>query len=264
MRSSIRKALPAADPRYRLWMLFTTPLAELSEILTGAKDAYTPMDDAEPKIEVDNNDSGVSTPLVEGLDSRTGTPAPGTPSEGSLYKHKPDDMRVETERLSKLALSVGAEDRPTPIEPLSTRFRPASPGMGSLPRVDFATSQTPTLGQDTAQPAEGETAYGNPFGTPHAELGIPPMPLFRIDQLGVDRRMVSTGDAISSDLHSSFQTLYLARSWSTGNDNLRCTGKSNSSRMIVACSRRMLTSNDWFGPFFTHRIWMQVKARKLV
>ena len=197
-------------------------------MLTGAKDAYTPMDDAEPKIEVENHDSGISTPLTEGLDSRIGTPGPGTPSEGSVYRHKPDDMRVETERLSKLALSVGAEDRPSPFEPLSTRFRPASPGMGSLPRTDFATSQTPNLGQDAAQPTEGETAYGNPFGTPHAELGLPPMPLFRIDQLGVDRRMVSTRDVCYLDMHSSSQAACLVNSWSTGNDNSRCTGKSNS------------------------------------
>jgi hypothetical protein len=169
-------------------------------MLTGAKDAYTPMDDPEPKIEIDNHDSGVSTPLTEGLDSRTGTPAPGTPSEEKgLYKHKPDDMRVETERLSKLALSVGAEDRPSPVEPLSTRFRPASPGMGSLPRTDFASHQSmPPLSQDAAPSSEGETAYGNPFGTPHAELGLPPMPLFRIDQLGVDRRMVSRPECCPS------------------------------------------------------------------
>jgi hypothetical protein len=197
-------------------------------MLTGAKDAYTPMDDAEPKIEVETYESGVSTPLTEGLDSRTGTPAPETPSEGSLYRHKPDDMRVETERLSKLALSVGAEDRPSPFEPLSTRFRPASPGMGLLPRTEFATSQTPTLGQDAAQPSEGEPAYGNPFGTPHTELGLPPMPLFRIDQLGVDRRMVSTSDVSSLSTHNSFQVTCPANSWSTGNDSSRCTGNSNS------------------------------------
>lgn len=172
-------------------------------MLTGAKDAYTPMDDAEPKVEVEGTDSGVATPGIEvdEAQSRAETPLFGaeSPSAGTsrpsrLFRHQPDDLQVETDRMSKLALSVEAMDRPkasttNPAEPLSTRFRTPGPQMGTLPRADFPTHQTPTLAQDETE-AVPESAIGNPFVTPHEELGLPPMPLFRIDQLGVDRRMV--------------------------------------------------------------------------
>jgi hypothetical protein len=172
-------------------------------MLTGAKDAYTPMDDAEPRVEVEGTDSGVATPGtdVDEAQSRAETPlfgaessSAGTSRPSRLFRHQPDDLQVETDRMSKLALSVEAMDRPkasttNPAEPLSTRFRTPGPQMGTLPRADFPNHQTPTLAQDETE-AVPESAIGNPFVTPHEELGLPPMPLFRIDQLGVDRRMV--------------------------------------------------------------------------
>lgn len=165
-------------------------------MLTGKKDAYTPMEDTEPKIEVDATDSGVVTPGNELEEhSRAQTPITGGESSGRIFKHGPDDLKVETDRLSKLALSVERDEsrnnaQTSQVEPLSTRFRTPGPQMGTLPRADFPTHQTPKLADDQSETVP-ESAIGNPFVTPHEELGLPPMPLFRIDQLGVDRRMVS-------------------------------------------------------------------------
>ena len=236
-------------------------------MLTGAKDAYTPMEDAEPKIEVEAEgaDSGTATPVVETDDahSRAQTPLFGTESSDTkpsrIYRHGPDDLQVETERLSKLALSVERTNRVessglNPIEPLSTRFRTPGPQMGTLPRTEFATQQTPTLAQDGTETAP-ESAIGNPYRTPHEELGLPPMPLFRIDQLGVDRRMVrrrrSSGQAAGRKLNLPS---FIARQPETTVEDVPV------SRTFAPTSvGRWLTSILTF-----YRIWMQVKARKLV
>lgn len=172
---------------------------ELSEMLTGSKDAYEPMEVKQPTIEVDNEDSGTATPTGPVIDSETGSPLiPGTPTEEvPRVRHKPDDQQVETERLRKLARAVGAEHKPpaeTIDEPLSTRFRPLPAGsttvFGTLPRKEFPLHQTPMIEGEGEGNGVEEGRTFDPFGTPHEELGIPPMPLFRIDQLGVDRRML--------------------------------------------------------------------------
>jgi hypothetical protein len=150
-------------------------------MLTGKKDAYTPMEN-EPTVEIDQTDPGTGTSTQPSTPSPTeSAPTPTTSEPGKLFRHKPDDLKVETERLSRLALAVGAE-------PLSTRFRTPSP-------VRKGTSDDPvstgTGTRDGHGEGDGEGEY-DPFAhQEEEELGVPAMPLFRIDQLGIDRRMVS-------------------------------------------------------------------------
>lgn len=140
-------------------------------MLTGSKTAYTPEDMVEPTVEEED-----LTPAdAQALDS----PMPTTPAE-------PEDYVVD-ER-SGVKLESG--------KPLSTRFQAPSPSIDPkdyLPRKDYPIHQTPTIRDEAAN--EGDKI--DPFMTPHEELGVPANPLFRIEQLGVDRRLVSGQDTMA-------------------------------------------------------------------
>ncbi|KAJ9121088.1 hypothetical protein QFC24_005069 [Naganishia onofrii] len=161
--------------------------AELSEMLTGSKTAYEPVQvEQQPPttVEVENEDGSVTISH--------------TPAEGAEVTPETDaDAGLE----GKLAaLTTNSES----AAPLSTRFRPPGSTVPE-PRIEFHAHSTPTLPTDAktdkvvpggsegeASPIAGETTASplNPFAGDHAELGIPDHPLFKIDQLGVDRRML--------------------------------------------------------------------------
>lgn len=147
-------------------------------MLTGSKTAYEPVQVDPPApttVEVENEDGSVTishTPaegeqVTSGTDSDTGL-------EGKLAALKTDDESAA---------------------PLSTRFRPPGSTVPE-PRIEFHAHSTPTLtadektGQSTPAAEETATSLLNPFAGDHADLGIPDHPLFKIDQLGVDRRML--------------------------------------------------------------------------
>lgn len=72
-------------------------------------------------------------------------------------------------------------------KPPSTRFvHPEVDPKDYIPRVDYPFHETPTIEGESGEQQERI----DPFVTPHEELGLPPNPLFRIEQLGVDRRLV--------------------------------------------------------------------------
>ncbi|KAJ9120102.1 hypothetical protein QFC22_003000 [Naganishia vaughanmartiniae] len=160
--------------------------AELSEMLTGSKTAYEPVQvdqQAPTTVEVENEDGSVTVSH--------------TPAEGEEVVSE-----VDTGLEGKLAALTTKDE---PAVPLSTRFRPPGSTVPE-PRIEFHAHSTPTLTNDantekmTAVDAEGEShlpiadegtaSLLDPFAGAHADLGIPDHPLFKIDQLGVDRRML--------------------------------------------------------------------------
>jgi hypothetical protein len=165
---------------------FILVTAELSEMLTGSKTAYTPVEVDQPTVEVEGEGE---TPLD--------SPMPKTPA-GDDTQPGSDETQVEqmSEKLQTLAMdplsratNSGAE------QPLSTRFRPPGETVPE-PRIEFHAHETPKLSGENGQASTSSVEGGdrvpqmNPFGVDHAELGIPAQPLFRIDQMGVDRRML--------------------------------------------------------------------------
>lgn len=161
--------------------------AELSEMLTGSKTAYTPVEVDQPTVEVEAEGE---TPLD--------SPMPRTPA-GDDTQPGSDATEVEqtSKKLSTLAMDTSQEPEATATDagqPLSTRFRPPGETVPE-PRIEFHAHETPKLSGENEQAStsvEGVDGVRrmNPFGVDHADLGIPAQPLFRIDQLGVDRRML--------------------------------------------------------------------------
>ncbi|KAI5453698.1 hypothetical protein NCC49_005517 [Naganishia albida] len=161
--------------------------AELSEMLTGSKTAYTPVEIDQPTVEVEAEGE---TPLD--------SPMPRTPA-GDDTQPGSDATEVEqmSKKLSTLAMDSSQEPEATATDagqPLSTRFRPPGETVPE-PRIEFHAHETPKLSGENEQAStsvEGVDGVRrmNPFGVDHADLGIPAQPLFRIDQLGVDRRML--------------------------------------------------------------------------
>lgn len=164
--------------------------AELSEMLTGSKTAFTPVEVDQPTVEVENEGE---TPLD--------SPMPKTPAGDDPNNISPSDSaRVGemAEKLKDLAVDRSATSTAPASDagqPLSTRFRPPGETVPE-PRIEFHAHETPTLSGDNER-TSSTSASGldgaprmDPFEVDHAELGIPPQPLFRIDQMGVDRRML--------------------------------------------------------------------------
>ncbi|KAJ9097823.1 hypothetical protein QFC19_006691 [Naganishia cerealis] len=166
--------------------------AELSEMLTGSKTAYTPVEvEQQPTttVEVENEDGSITmshTPAEEDQQQIDATPTTAA-----------DNAHVDTGLEKKLAALT--TDETTLPAPLSTRFRPPGSTVPE-PRIEFHAHSTPTLKGETKteEEAEGTSTSAeeagasllDPFAGDHAELGIPAHPLFKIDQLGVDRRML--------------------------------------------------------------------------
>ncbi|KAJ9103839.1 hypothetical protein QFC21_002301 [Naganishia friedmannii] len=162
--------------------------AELSEMLTGSKTAYEPfeVDQQQPTtVEVENEDGSVTISH--------------TPAEGAEVA---PGAEADTVLEGKLAALTTKDES---AAPLSTRFRPPGSTVPE-PRIEFHAHSTPTLTTDANSEKpnsggdEGEsstiagdavaTSLLDPFAGAHADLGIPDHPLFKIDQLGVDRRML--------------------------------------------------------------------------
>jgi tRNAThr (cytosine32-N3)-methyltransferase len=162
--------------------------AELSEMLTGSKTAFTPVEVDRPTVEVEAEGE---TPLD--------SPMPKTPA-GDETPADGDAMPVEqmTEKLETLVVGAAEPSQKTAGgagPPLSTRFRPPGETVPE-PRIEFHAHETPKLSGEDRQASSPSTAdvegaqRTDPFGMDHAELGIPSQPLFKIDQMGVDRRML--------------------------------------------------------------------------
>lgn len=157
-------------------------------MLTGSKTAFTPVEVDQPTVEVEAEGE---TPLD--------SPMPKTPA-GDETPPGSDPMPVEqmAEKLETLDMGTTETTRTTASgarHPLSTRFRPPGETVPE-PRVEFHAHETPKLSGEDGQASTTSTAgvegapRMDPFGVDHAELGIPSQPLFKIDQMGVDRRML--------------------------------------------------------------------------
>jgi hypothetical protein len=156
-------------------------------MLTGSKTAFTPVEVDQPTVEVEAEGE---TPLD--------SPMPKTPAGDNTDEQGGAGQAEEVaEKLASMALDPSASSQQTAEgkQPLSTRFRPPGETVPE-PRIEFHAHETPTLSGDK----EGDSAAANgdsertqqfdPFGVDHAELGVPAQPLFKIDQMGVDRRML--------------------------------------------------------------------------
>jgi len=159
--------------------------AELSEMLTGSKTAYTPMATTQPSVEVTTE---AATPVESAENSMPATPVNEPGEEAG-----DDNARVVSGMESlTVQISTAAE-----ITPLSTRFRTPSPmprpsrstaGPSHVPLPRDAYPDVPVPHWDTEEVPQD--LLMDPFAKGHEELDLPPHPLFVIDQLGVDRRMM--------------------------------------------------------------------------
>lgn len=160
-------------------------------MLTGSKTAFTPVEVDQPTVEVEAEGE---TPLD--------SPMPKTPAaedgeaESCQTGNEARQACDMADKLASLALGLSAHSQSTIDEkqPLSTRFRPPGETVPE-PRIEFHAHETPTLSGNTDGDSDEatnnhKTPSFDPFGVDHAELGIPAQPLFKIDQLGVDRRML--------------------------------------------------------------------------
>ncbi len=160
-------------------------------MLTGKKDGYISMETTKPTVEDGTAVSGHQTPTEGGETSTSGTLAL-------------DDISTTETGIDALDIQDGemiVEERSGVIyrkgQPLSTRFStPLLPGLdfqlhetpnrrGAMPHINSASSAA-----ESGRTATDENPNIHPFITPHSELGVPDHPLFKIQQLGVDRRML--------------------------------------------------------------------------
>jgi hypothetical protein len=199
-------------------------------MLTGSKTAYTPMATTQPSVEITTE---APTPAESAESSMPATPV-NEPGE---------EAGDDNARIAAGMESLAVEDPVVTADaPLSTRFRTPSPTQQAsrstagpshvpLPRSEYPDIHVPEW--DSAEVPQDLLI--DPFERSHDELDLPPHPLFVIDQLGVDRRMVS--------LHTPlFKGLSKMLTW------LRFP------RFQMVNRKRQLKM---------YRIWMQVKARKL-
>lgn len=160
-------------------------------MLTGSKTAFTPVEVDQPTVEVEaEGETPLDSPMPK-------TPA-GEDDEAKSGQTGSQERQAGemADKLASIALGSSANSQRTVDEkqPLSTRFRPPGETVPE-PRIEFRAHETPTLsgntGEESGEAANNhKTPSSDPFGVNHAELGIPAQPLFRIDQMGVDRRML--------------------------------------------------------------------------
>ncbi len=157
--------------------------AELSEMLTGSKTAYTPMATTQSSVDLTNE---TATPLDSAESSIPATPANEIDDSGVI-----NDMEALDISLTDPSTSTDAP----PV--LSTRFRSpapthhknsaAGPSHVPLPRDAYPEIHVPQWDPSDVP----QDLMIDPFEKSAEQLDVPSHPLFVIDQLGVDRRMVS-------------------------------------------------------------------------
>lgn len=162
-------------------------------MLTGSKTAFTPVEVDQPTVEVEaEGETPLDSPMPK-------TPGGDSPDEqGGSAGNDADQAGKVADKLESMALessSSASQQMAGGKQPLSTRFRPPGETVPE-PRIEFHAHETPTLSGDKEGKSVGANAESNgtqtfnPFGVDHTELGVPAQPLFKIDQMGVDRRML--------------------------------------------------------------------------
>ena len=160
-------------------------------MLTGSKTAFTPVEVDQPTVEVEGEgETPLDSPMPKTPAGETAEHPSGQTTNGAKQA---EEMAAQLAPLA-LGSSAPSQSAVDSTQPLSTRFRPPGETVPE-PRIEFHAHETPRLSGANEGKSDEATSHGrsqpfDPFGVDHAELGIPAQPLFRIDQMGVDRRML--------------------------------------------------------------------------